>query len=66
MGQAWAALQPPKEPIVLTPLPDTVYVTNTGDKYHAGGCRFLKKSRIPIERKEAQRLGKAACKVCKP
>jgi len=28
----------------------TVYITNTGKKYHSSGCRYLSKSRIPIQR----------------
>jgi micrococcal nuclease len=43
----------------------TVYVTRTGAKYHAAGCRFLARSQIPMP------LGEAAarygpCSVCNP
>lgn len=42
---------------------ETVYVTKTGTKYHASGCRHLKKSSIPIELSKAKaRYG--ACSVC--
>lgn len=44
----------------------TVYITNSGDKYHRDGCRYLKKSRIAIDLSEARQRGKTACKVCKP
>ena len=27
---------------------ETVYITNTGSKYHSAGCRYLKKSQIPM------------------
>ena len=41
-----------------------VYITKTGTKYHVEGCRFLRKSRIPITLKEAKARGFTACKVC--
>jgi hypothetical protein len=43
-----------------------VYITNTGEKYHRSGCQYLSKSKIPIERSEAIRLGYTPCSVCKP
>lgn len=43
---------------------ETVYVTNTGSKYHSAGCRYLKKSQIPISLSEAKRQGYTACSVC--
>lgn len=43
----------------------TVYVTRTGAKYHAAGCRFLARSQIPIQLGEASaRYG--PCSVCNP
>lgn len=44
----------------------TVYITNTGEKYHLAGCRYLKSSKISISKSEAVKQGYAACKVCKP
>lgn len=42
---------------------EIVYITKTGTKYHASGCRHLKKSSIPIELSKAKaRYG--ACSVC--
>lgn len=41
----------------------TVYVTRTGSKYHSGGCRYLRKSKIPISYSAAQRRY-SACSVC--
>jgi len=42
-----------------------VYVTRTGEKYHRGSCRYLSKSKIPIDLADAKaRYG--ACSVCKP
>ncbi|MGB2713514.1 MAG: hypothetical protein WBC51_05000 [Vicinamibacterales bacterium] len=48
------------------PVPtDTVYVTRTGAKYHAAGCRSLSRSRIATTLGEAsKRYG--ACRICKP
>ena len=42
----------------------TVYITNSGKKYHAPGCRYLKTSSKRVSLFEAQRLGLSACKVC--
>ena len=50
----------------LALVPDTVYVTKSGDKYHSAGCRYLKKTRISMDRSEAQRNGYTPCRVCKP
>lgn len=44
----------------------TVYVTNTGEKYHRDGCRHLRRSRNPMTLTEARRRGYEACKVCRP
>lgn len=44
----------------------TVYVTRTGSKYHADGCRFLSKSKIPISLKDAKARGLGPCSVCRP
>ena len=43
---------------------ETVYVTNYGNKYHSAGCRYLKKSQIPMSLAEAKRQGYTACSVC--
>jgi endonuclease YncB( thermonuclease family) len=42
----------------------TVYVTNTGAKYHRDGCRYLK-SRIPMSLSEAAKCY-SPCKACNP
>jgi hypothetical protein len=44
----------------------TVYITKTGKKYHADGCRYLSKSMIPISLKEAKDRGYTPCPVCAP
>lgn len=45
--------------------PQKVFVTKTGECYHKGGCKYLRKSRIPISLEKAK-LNYKACKVCKP
>lgn len=42
----------------------TVYITNTGEKYHNAGCRYLRKSQIPISLDDAVAQGYTPCKVC--
>jgi hypothetical protein len=44
----------------------TVYITKTGEKYHTSTCRYLNKSKISIELKDAIEQGYEPCKVCKP
>lgn len=44
----------------------TVYVTKTGAKYHSGGCRYLRKSKIAISKSSAVSQGYDACSVCNP
>jgi len=43
-----------------------VYITKTGAKYHRAGCRYLSKSSIPIELKDAISRGYTPCSVCRP
>ena len=43
-----------------------VYITKTGEKYHSFGCRYLRKSCIPIPLTEAKRRGYTPCSVCEP
>jgi len=43
-----------------------VYITKTGKKYHRAGCRYLKRSMIPITLSEAIARGYTPCSVCKP
>lgn len=47
-------------------LSGTVYITDSGEKYHSEGCRHLNKSKIPISRSDAIAAGYEPCKVCKP
>lgn len=43
-----------------------VYITRTGSKYHRAGCRYLRKSSIPITLKKAKSGGYTPCSVCNP
>lgn len=42
----------------------TVYITNTGAKYHNAGCRSLRKSCIATTLSSARSSGYEACKLC--
>lgn len=44
----------------------TVYITNTGKKYHIDGCRYLKNSKIEIKLEDAKSQGYTPCGVCNP
>lgn len=44
----------------------TVYITNTGTKYHRAGCQYLSRSCHAIDLKDAIAEGYAPCKVCCP
>lgn len=44
----------------------TVYVTDTGSKYHSYGCRYLKDSCFPVSLSDAKASGYTPCSVCKP
>ncbi|MFC1489813.1 DNA/RNA non-specific endonuclease [Candidatus Latescibacterota bacterium] len=44
----------------------TVYVTNTGSKYHLSGCRYLSQSKISISLSNAKAQGYTPCSVCNP
>jgi hypothetical protein len=43
-----------------------VYITKTGKKYHADGCRSLAKSKTAITLRDAVARGYTACSLCKP
>lgn len=44
----------------------TVYITDTGKRYHASACRHLKKSKIAISLEAAKTSGYTPCGVCNP
>ena len=60
---------PTTKPVVTSPpgpSSTTVYVTNTGTKYHRDGCKYLAKSKIAISLADAKAQGYGPCSVCKP
>lgn len=44
----------------------TVYITKTGAKYHADGCRYLSQSKIPIDLNDINTSKYSPCSVCNP
>lgn len=44
----------------------TVYVANTGSKYHRSGCQYLKKSQNAISISSAKAQGYTPCSRCNP
>jgi len=51
--------------LLLAGTEPTVYVTKTGSKYHADGCRHLAKSKIAMKLCEAAK-SYTPCSVCDP
>ena len=47
-----------------SPQSQTVYITNTGEKYHRLGCQYLRQSCISISLNDAKRQGYTACSRC--
>lgn len=68
LKQLEAKLKITKVPKPSPPKADiTVYVTQTGRKYHRITCRYLKNRKIfSIKRSRAIREGYTPCSVCKP
>ena len=56
----------PQTPNVSDSNSYTVYITNSGSKYHRAGCRYLKSSQIEISKSDAISRGYTACSVCNP
>lgn len=44
----------------------TVYITDTGKKYHSASCSYLKKSKHAISKSSAISQGYSACSKCNP
>ena len=51
-------------PAAAAPAGETVYITNSGTKYHQDGCSFLSKSKIPISLDDAIAGGYEPCSRC--
>lgn len=58
--------QPTPEPQQPVQTEATVYVTNSGSKYHNAGCRYLWNSSIAMSLSDAKASGYTACSVCNP
>lgn len=57
------------EPDNSTPVAEdsgTVYITETGSKYHLSSCRYLRSSKIQITLSSAKSQGYTPCSVCDP
>lgn len=42
----------------------TVYITNTGSKYHKNGCQYLRESKNAVTLSQAKSWGYTACSRC--
>lgn len=45
---------------------ETVYITDSGEKFHRADCSYLNDSAKPLSRQEAEEKGYTACSRCKP
>lgn len=45
---------------------DVVWLSQTGTKYHRKTCRTLKLPPTETTREKAEKMGRGACKVCRP
>lgn len=52
--------------ITVEKVDETVYITDTGSKYHTSTCRYLDKSKKAIALSQACAQGYTPCLVCKP
>ena len=65
-GGGRAASQQPALQQPAQPAGDTVYIGDSGTKYHRFNCRTLTGNKHPISLSQAQAQGRQACKVCGP
>lgn len=61
-------LQPAAELTTLKTSDDaiTVYITESGEKYHRAGCQYLSHSKISVTLNEAREQGYEPCSKCDP
>ena len=45
-------------------IPDVVYITDSGEKYHRAGCQYLVQSAREISLSDAEKLGYEPCSQC--
>jgi len=61
--------QPPSGPGAVAQTQNnelTVYITDTGKRYHLAACRHLDSSKHAISLGDAKRRGYTPCHVCQP
>lgn len=64
--QTYSAPTPkPTQKVAQSSSDQTVYITNTGSKYHSGWCQYLRGSKIPISLSAAKAQGYTPCKTCR-
>ena len=63
---AQAAAQQAAAEAAQVPSGEEVHITDTGEKYHRAGCRYLKSSDHTITLTEAKARGYTPCSVCNP
>lgn len=56
----------PAQPAEAAPSGSTVYITASGEKYHAAGCGSLRKSSQPLSLAQAKAQGYTPCGQCEP
>jgi len=61
-----AAPKPKPKPKAKASSGPTVYITDTGEKYHSSGCQYLRKSKHLISLKSAKSSGYTPCSRCAP
>ena len=64
--QVTPSIQQEPAPIQPSTSQATVYITDTGSKYHSYGCRYLKSSCSAVTLQRAKSLGLTPCSVCDP
>lgn len=55
---------PEEKTTTSTTSSQTVYITNSGSKYHRAGCRYLSKSCMAIDLEKAKKQGYTPCSKC--
>ncbi|GKH50413.1 hypothetical protein CE91St46_15240 [Eubacteriales bacterium] len=54
------------QPVYPPMVSHTVYITDTGTKYHRSGCQYLRKSKYAIDLGDAKKQGYGPCSKCNP
>jgi hypothetical protein len=62
----WLTLRPSNDTAGAAGAADTVYITNTGKKYHRAGCNYLRQSQHALPLEDAIKRGYGPCSKCNP